>query len=391
MSSRRGGTLHLFGWTVVLVALLGHGAHGSCPERELKDREEEANIVLTGTVEEIMNMDPVHNTYSCKVRVWRYLKGKPMVKGGLLLDGGNKVMIGGFGDPGICDNQVATGDTRIFFVNAAPEYMWPAHKNELMLNSSLMRITLRNLEQVELCVEDKPVPITYAQPPDGCRGKLCGFGAVCERDASDPSKGECVCKRTLCPSVVAPVCGSDSSTYSNECELETAQCTTQRRIKVLRKGPCALKDPCSEVTCSYGSTCIQSSDGLSAKCMCPLSCERAAKRVVCGSDGLDYPSECELNTKACSTQKNIRLQHTGSCDPCRDFQRDPDAMCVVNTQTRKPETTALPAMCPLSPEPLCASDGRSYNSECQMQRAALQKKRQLHKVHTGPLQQGRGV
>lgn len=90
-----------------------------------------------------------------KVRVWRYLKGKTTVNGEILLDGGNKVMIGGFGDPHICDNQVATGDTRIFFVNLAPEYMWPSHKNELMLNSSLMRITLRNLEEVEHCVEGK--------------------------------------------------------------------------------------------------------------------------------------------------------------------------------------------------------------------------------------------
>lgn len=90
-----------------------------------------------------------------KVRVWRYLKGKTTVNGEILLDGGNKVMIGGFGDPHICDNQVATGDTRIFFVNLAPDYMWPTHKNELMLNSSLMRITLRNLEEVEHCVEGK--------------------------------------------------------------------------------------------------------------------------------------------------------------------------------------------------------------------------------------------
>lgn len=95
-----------------------------------------------------------------KVRVWRYLKGKTMVNGEVLLDGGNKVMIGGFGDPHICDNQVATGDTRIFFVNLAPEYMWPSHKNELMLNSSLMRITLRNLEEVEHCVEGKNAFLT---------------------------------------------------------------------------------------------------------------------------------------------------------------------------------------------------------------------------------------
>lgn len=54
-----------------MLALLGlalGGGGASCPERELERREEEANVVLTGTVEEIMNVDPVHHTYSCKVR-----------------------------------------------------------------------------------------------------------------------------------------------------------------------------------------------------------------------------------------------------------------------------------------------------------------------------------
>lgn len=112
-----------------------------------------------------------------KVRVWRYLKGKDIVTHEILLDGGNKVVIGGFGDPLICDNQVSTGDTRIFFVNPAPQYMWPAHRNELMLNSSLMRITLRNLEEVEHCVEGEALP----QPPnDGsrCYWWPCGWAVL---------------------------------------------------------------------------------------------------------------------------------------------------------------------------------------------------------------------
>ncbi|XP_014824375.1 PREDICTED: agrin-like [Poecilia mexicana] len=134
----------------------------SCPEKNLEDREEEANVVLTGTVDEIFNMDPLHKTYYCKVRVWRYLKGKSSINRVILLDGGNKVTIGGFGNPRICDNQVATGDTRIFFLNLAPESVGLDHKNELMLNSSLMRITLRNLEEVEHCVEgEEPVHPTW--------------------------------------------------------------------------------------------------------------------------------------------------------------------------------------------------------------------------------------
>ncbi|XP_077588780.1 agrin isoform X4 [Stigmatopora nigra] len=374
----------------LLVALL-RSCVATCPEKNLEDREEEANVVLTGTVDEIINMDPVHNTYSCKVRVWRYLKGKSSINREILLDGGNKVMIGGFGNTGICDNQVATGDTRIFFLNPAPEAMGPEHKNELMLNSSLMRITLRNLEDVEHCVEahkyviaDKPPHFTPAQPPDGCRGKLCGFGAVCERDPKDPANAECVCKRMdNCPSLVAPVCGSDSSTYTNECELEKAQCRSQRRIKVLRKGPCSLKDPCSEVTCSYGSTCVQSTDGLSAKCMCPLGCEGRPEQTVCGSDGKDYRNECELHQYACKNHKNIRVQHQGRCDPCKDSENSLNTLCRVEALTRQPLIFGLPKSCPPASEPLCASDGETYPSECAMKATGLQKGVKLRKIHSG--------
>ncbi|XP_074537272.1 agrin isoform X10 [Halichoeres trimaculatus] len=366
-----------------LLVVLWQRSGASCPEKDLEDREEEANIVLTGTVDEIINMDPVHNTYSCKVRVWRYLKGKTSVNREILLDGGNKVMIGGFGNPGICDNQVATGDTRIFFLNTAPKSMGPEHKNELMLNSSLMRITLRNLEDVEHCVEDKPPHFTPAQPLDGCRGMLCGFGAVCERDPTDPTKGECVCKRVECPSLVAPVCGSDSSTYTNECELEKAQCHTQRRIKVLRKGPCSLKDPCSDVVCSYGSTCVQSSDGLSAKCMCPLGCEGKPEQTVCGSDGKDYRNECELHQHACKSQRNIRVQYQGFCDPCKDNENSVNSMCRVEAITRHTQIFSAPESCPSDNDPLCASDGQTYPNECAMKSTGLQKGIKLKKIHAG--------
>ncbi|XP_069383188.1 agrin isoform X7 [Paralichthys olivaceus] len=375
---------------LLLAGLLVALCAAICPEKDLEDREEEANVVLTGTVDEIINMDPVHNTYSCKVRVWRYLKGKSNVNREILLDGGNKVMIGGFGNPGICDNQVATGDTRIFFLNPALDSMGPEHKNELMLNSSLMRITLRNLEDVEHCVEahkyiiaDKPPHFTPAQPPDGCRGMLCGFGAVCERDPTDQAKAECVCKRMECPSLVAPVCGSDSSTYSNECELEKAQCNAQRRIKVLRKGPCSLKDPCTEVTCSYGSTCVQSTDGLSAKCMCPLGCEGKPEETVCGSDGKDYRNECELHQHACKSQKNIRVQYQRPCDPCKDSENSLSTICRVMTKSRETLTFGLPESCPPEREPLCASDGETYPSECAMTARGMQKGIQLRKIYAG--------
>ncbi|XP_006886016.1 PREDICTED: LOW QUALITY PROTEIN: agrin [Elephantulus edwardii] len=361
------------------------GARGTCPERALERREEEANVVLTGTVEEILNVDPVQHTYSCKVRVWRYLKGKDIVIQESLLDGGNKVVIGGFGDPLICDNQVSTGDTRIFFVNPAPPYLWPAHKNELMLNSSLMRITLRNLEEVEHCVEDKPgshFTPAIPTPPDACRGMLCGFGAVCEPSAEGRGQASCVCKKSACPNVVAPVCGSDASTYSNECELQRAQCSQQRRIRLLSRGPCGSRDPCSNVTCSFGSTCAHSADGQTAVCLCPTSCPGTSEGTVCGSDGTDYPSECQLLRRACARQENLFKKFDGPCDPCKGTD-DQNRMCRVNPRTRKTEMLLLPESCPPRQTPVCGDDGITYDNDCVMGRTGATRGILLQKVRSG--------
>lgn len=73
------------------------------------------------------------------------------------------------------------------------------------------------------------------------------------------------------------------------------------------------KDPCAEVTCSFGSTCARSTDGQAAKCICPSSCGGTAESTVCGSDGKDYRSECLLNKHACDKQENVFKKLDGPC------------------------------------------------------------------------------
>ncbi|XP_030743825.1 agrin [Echinops telfairi] len=254
-----------------------------------------------------------------------------------------------------------------------------------MLNSSLMRITLRNLEEVEHCVEDKPgTHFTPApRPLDACRGMLCGFGAVCEPNAEGPGRAACVCKKGACPSVVAPVCGSDASTYSNECELQRAQCSQQRRIRLLNRGACGSRDPCSNVTCSFGSTCTRSADGQTAVCLCPTSCPGASEGTVCGSDGADYPSQCQLLRRACARQENLFKKFDGPCDPCQGTSDDPNRLCRVNPRTRRPEMLLRPESCPPRRAPVCGDDGVTYDNDCVMGRTGAARGILLQKVRSG--------
>uniref|UniRef100_A0A8C0X1A9 Agrin n=1 Tax=Castor canadensis TaxID=51338 RepID=A0A8C0X1A9_CASCN len=228
-----------------------------------------------------------------------------------------------------------------------------------------------------------PVP---PMPPDACRGMLCGFGAVCEPSAEDPGRASCVCKKSICPAVVAPVCGSDASTYSNECELQRAQCSQQRRIRLLRRGPCGSRDPCANVTCSFGSTCVRSADGQTASCLCPATCHEAPEGTVCGSDGIDYPSECQLLRHACARQEHIFRKFDGPCDPCQGALSDLSRICRVNPRTRRPDMLLRPENCPPRQAPVCGDDGVTYENDCIMGRTGAARGLLLQKVHSGQCQ-----
>uniref|UniRef100_H9H689 Agrin n=1 Tax=Monodelphis domestica TaxID=13616 RepID=H9H689_MONDO len=219
--------------------------------------------------------------------------------------------------------------------------------------------------------------------PTACRGMLCGFGAVCEQSAG---RATCVCKKGPCPTVVAPVCGSDASTYSNECELQRAQCSQQRRIRVVSRGPCGSRDPCSGVTCSFGSTCARSADGQSAKCICPTSCSGVPEGIVCGSDGRDYPSECQLHRLACARQENIVKKFDGPCDPCKAVLSDLNRVCWVNPRTRQPDMLLRPESCPPRQEPVCGDDGVTYINDCIMGRTSATQGLDIQKLRSGQCQ-----
>lgn len=64
------------------------------------------------------------------------------------------------------------------------------------------------------------------------------------------------------------------------------------------------------MTCNFGASCVV--EGAVASCLCPEICLESYN-PVCGSDGVDYSNECDLNAAACSQQKSVTVVFQGLC------------------------------------------------------------------------------
>ncbi|XP_033105664.1 agrin-like [Anneissia japonica] len=168
-----------------------------------------------------------------------------------------------------------------------------------------------------------------------------------------------------CPTCPIPVpsdkvCGEDGVTYSSRCVLHRRACTRQIRTRLAHEGPCDTGR--KEVNSGY------------IRCTsCPPP---QLSDMVCGSDGMTYPSECFLEIKACIKRSSLTTRHTGKCDP-----RTPNPV-ITNPIRRRPipqitpappSTTEAPASrwgescsfeCPITFNPVCGTDNLNYPSPC---------------------------
>ena len=81
--------------------------------------------------------------------------------------------------------------------------------------------------------------------------------------------------------------------------------------------PMDRRDPCVGRRCLYGARCLPSPDGRRSRCVCPTRCNQfgdsVGSTIVCGSDGRDYSSMCELRLTACRQLRNIEKKYDGKC------------------------------------------------------------------------------
>jgi len=84
--------------------------------------------------------------------------------------------------------------------------------------------------RVSACKKSQFVTVATRGPCDVCHNVHCKYGARCEN-------GRLRCP-TECPDVSESICGNDSTTYANECEMRSASCRKSTDISVKFYGDC---------------------------------------------------------------------------------------------------------------------------------------------------------
>ncbi|XP_053201782.1 agrin-like [Panonychus citri] len=258
-----------------------------------------------------------------------------------------------------------------------------------------------------------------------CESLRCSFRQHCIIDTTGTPLCTCrVCSAHDMNQEI--ICGSDNKTYFSECDIERSSCLNNLDISIKHRGHCVSPidrssiDPCANVVCNYGSVCIpptfegennpkgspltlwkrykDDSTGSPVKptnsddsnqhhestnvnlCQCPY-CEDSGSSV-CGSDGITYTSQCSLTTASCTEKRYITTRYEGPCHTCSNLTCSHYAVCEIDPETSKPQCVC-PKVCIRDDNPVCGSNGRNYESECELQMASCLQKINLTIVHHG--------
>ncbi|CEL93806.1 unnamed protein product [Vitrella brassicaformis CCMP3155] len=266
-------------------------------------------------------------------------------------------------------------------------------------------------------------PDTKTAAPDESNDVIIPPGLGTEEDVN---YGQAIKCHFACPTEILPLCGNDGNTYENLCMFEAARCNdTTGNLKLFSIGPCT-EARLAQISGGAGQQLAQGNieatdDGNStralqeASCMCNVA--SFGKNPICASNGITYLNECHFERARCRYAKIRKVAH-GPCslNQLRFFgvnrtqqqqQQQQQAAMVQGGKTEMQQQprglkqdggrglqgaeidcNEPPEDCLAIWDPVCGTDGKTYDNACRLRLYKCMVSPELAKAHDGECTSG---
>ncbi|KAJ8012460.1 hypothetical protein DPEC_G00043020 [Dallia pectoralis] len=160
---------------------------------------------------------------------------------------------------------------------------------------------------------------------------------------------------------------------------------------------------CDINTCKFDGECLRI--GETVTCICDFKCNNEYV-PVCGSNNENYQNECYLRRDACKRQSEVLVVSEGSCpidagsgsgddggEGSAEIGQKETSTCDICQFGAECDVDAEDVWCVcnidcshISFNPVCASDGCSYDNPCQVKEASCQKQERIEVKYLGHCQ-----